>query len=254
MAIVDEIERIKTNIENAYTALEEKGATLPTERNSANLSAVIIEVPTGGGSGDEELINSYMSLVDNTLGANCTKLPDGITSLGDYAFYGRTNLAITELPKTLTYIGKQAFCNCTYLNITEVWGTQKKTTSSYVEIQSSCFFGCNHLNTIKIININNPKNLPLQLDDYCFKSCTRLEIVDLPSNTKAMSDYVFQSCTSLKTLICRATTPPTIYSTAFSGVTFDVIYVPDNSLDTYKSASNWSKFASKMKPLSEYGG
>lgn len=252
MAIVDEIERIKTNIANAYTALEEKGATLPTERNSDNLSAVIVEVPTG--SGDEELVNSYMSVIDNTLGANCTKLPDGITSLGDYAFYGRTNLAITELPKTLTYIGKQAFCNCTNLNITEVWGTQKKATSSYVEIQSSCFFGCNHLNTIKIININNPKNLPLQLDDTCFKSCTRLKTVDLPSNTKAMSDYVFQSCTSLKTLICRATTPPTIYSTAFSGVTFDVIYVPDNSLNTYKSASNWSKFANVMKPLSEYGG
>lgn len=48
MSIVSEIERIKTNIANAYTACEGKGATLPSILNSANLADCIASI-TGGG-------------------------------------------------------------------------------------------------------------------------------------------------------------------------------------------------------------
>lgn len=47
MSIVSEIERIKTNIANAYTACQGKGATLPTVLNSANLAECIASI-TGG--------------------------------------------------------------------------------------------------------------------------------------------------------------------------------------------------------------
>lgn len=257
MSVASEIERIKTNIANAYIEIENKGVITTDTKNSENLASTISAIQTGGtggGSGDEELVNSYMSLIDNTLGANCTKLPEGITSIGDYAFYSRTNLGLTKLPETITYIGRSAFNSCTNLQLNEVWGTLRLSSNSYVEIPQLCFYNCYKLSTIKIVNINNPKNLSLRLDNNCFKSCIGLTTVDLPANTYQILDYVFQSCSSLKTLICRATTPPAIYSTAFSGVTFDAIYVPDNSLSAYKSASNWSKFSGVMKPLSEYGG
>ena len=52
MSITSEIERIKTNIANAYTELENKGATIPTEKNSNNLASTITTVTGGGGSGD----------------------------------------------------------------------------------------------------------------------------------------------------------------------------------------------------------
>jgi len=42
-------------------------------------------------------------------------LPSGITSIGNYAFYGCTNLALTELPEGLTSIGRRAFYGCTSL-------------------------------------------------------------------------------------------------------------------------------------------
>lgn len=48
MSITSEIERIKTNIANAYTELENKGATIPTQKNSNNLASTITTV-TGGG-------------------------------------------------------------------------------------------------------------------------------------------------------------------------------------------------------------
>lgn len=55
MSIVTEIERIKTNIANAYTKCEEKGATMPSVLNSANLVECIGSI-TGGGSVAKQLI------------------------------------------------------------------------------------------------------------------------------------------------------------------------------------------------------
>lgn len=44
MTIATEITRIKTNIENAYTALEEKGATMPEVMNSNNLAETVSNI------------------------------------------------------------------------------------------------------------------------------------------------------------------------------------------------------------------
>ena len=55
LSITSEIERIKTNIANAYTELENKGATIPTEKNSNNLASTITTVTGGGGSIGSEL-------------------------------------------------------------------------------------------------------------------------------------------------------------------------------------------------------
>ena len=49
MTIADEIARIKTNILNAYTSCQNKGATLPETQNSANLATTIDSI-SGGSS------------------------------------------------------------------------------------------------------------------------------------------------------------------------------------------------------------
>lgn len=54
MSISSEITRISNNIAAAYTALDEKGATLPESQNSANLADTIASVPSGGGGGGTE--------------------------------------------------------------------------------------------------------------------------------------------------------------------------------------------------------
>lgn len=48
MTIASEIQRIKTNIANAYDALENKGATMPATEDSANLASTVNTVSTGG--------------------------------------------------------------------------------------------------------------------------------------------------------------------------------------------------------------
>ena len=60
MTIASEIERIKTNIANAYTALGEKGASLPEVQNSTNLADTVATVVSGGeGSGGSKLPAEY---------------------------------------------------------------------------------------------------------------------------------------------------------------------------------------------------
>ena len=50
MSIQSEINRIKNNLAAAYTAASEKGATMPSQQNSANLASTISSVSTAGGS------------------------------------------------------------------------------------------------------------------------------------------------------------------------------------------------------------
>lgn len=49
MTIASEITRINGNIAAAYTALSDKGATMPATQNSANLANTVASIPAGGG-------------------------------------------------------------------------------------------------------------------------------------------------------------------------------------------------------------
>ena len=52
MAIADTINSMKTNITNAYNAIQTKGGTVPTNKNLENLSTAINSIPAGGGIED----------------------------------------------------------------------------------------------------------------------------------------------------------------------------------------------------------
>lgn len=52
MAIADTINSMKTNITNAYNAIQTKGGIIPTNKNLENLSTAINSIPAGGGIED----------------------------------------------------------------------------------------------------------------------------------------------------------------------------------------------------------
>jgi len=94
---------------------------------------------------------------------------------------------------------------------------------------------------------------------------TALTLVDFPSTTTSIGDSSFVYCSALATVICRATTPPSLVNNAFGAgmstaaqtpiaLGTGVIYVPDASLEAYKTATNWSQYSDRIHPLSEIEG
>ena len=115
-------------------------------------------------------------------------------------------------------------------------------------LEASAFDGCSALvgelilPSIKVV------------DQYSFRNCG-LTKVDLGADATTIAAYAFQNNTAMTAFICRATTPPSLANTnAFSNTNNCPIYVPDASLEAYKTAVNWSAYADRIHPLSEIEG
>lgn len=93
----------------------------------------------------------------------------------------------------------------------------------------------------------------LTIGSGILQRCPNLKIVDFPSTVTSISEggSLFWAMKNQAIVICRATTPP-----AFGGWGYDgdpkAIYVPDKSVDAYKSSAGWSAQATKIYPLSTY--
>lgn len=141
----------------------------------------------------------------------------------------------------MTFLGGGMFQNCISLKSITLPNSIKETRSdafSYTVIK-------------KLVIPEGCTDVARQLIAYD----TVLELVDLPSTLVTLGTGINRQGSLQFRLICRATTPPT-----FDGAWWDnsnkgkptAIYVPDESIDTYKTASGWSKSAGLIHPLSEY--
>ena len=90
---------------------------------------------------------------------------------------------------------------------------------------------------------------------FAFAVKDKLTLVDVP-NVANIGANAFLWTDALKTLILRKNSVCNLEATnALTGTQFYYnrgnIYVPDNLVDSYKSATNWSTFAAVITPLSE---
>jgi hypothetical protein len=85
-----------------------------------------------------------------------------------------------------------------------------------------------------------------------FYDCVNLKDVRLQA-VETITNMAFANCTALGYIIIDNAVVPTLsHSNAFNQTNNCPIYVPDASVDAYKAAANWSTYASRIKPLSEY--
>lgn len=189
--------------------------------------------------------NDRVTKVNQYLCCGNTKLKEvnlpNVETIGTKAFQGCSGLTEISLPKC-THIGDYAFQSCA--NMTKIDVPELKSMSSYA-MQST---GITHAIFPKL-EVLGTANL---------YGCWRMHTCDLHICT-SISNTTFPYCSDLKTLILRSPTMCTIGSgNSFqntpiaSGKGF--IYVPDNLVDSYKTAANWSTYAAQIKPLSELEG
>jgi hypothetical protein len=108
--------------------------------------------------------------------------------------------------------------------------------------------GNSFTNCVNLKSIVFPDSL-WWISHSAFNGCSSLESVEFPASLTRIEGS-FLGCTSLKTIVCPASDPPgLINSGEFGSSPLEAIYVPADSVDAYKAASVWSRYAAIIKPI-----
>ena len=142
---------------------------------------------------------------------------DGVTSIGDCAFWGCSSLTSIEIPDGVTSIGESAFKDCIKLNT--IYCYKNSTADKYTDYPSiakkvylddattTAFNFNSSTGTItgysgseKVVNI--PSNIGgiyvKAIGENAFKNNTDIETVIIPEGVSSIEDFAFYKCTGLK--------------------------------------------------------
>ena len=187
-------------------------------------------------------VGSCVKAIGNGAFSGCTSLegvmlPSGLETIGDDAFnvcYAATWISI---PQTVTSIGNRAFRYCTVMGGATL-------PNGLTSLGSNAFERCSNFATINI-----PKTLTY-IPSGCFTYNHGLSMIDLHDGITSIGDSAFYHCYGLNYVICRRIIPPTIGTSVFGQCPIlNKIYVPAQSVDTYKTTSGWSEYSSKIYPI-----
>lgn len=213
---VDAIEDLTNELETYDNELTQQETTIEDIMKELENKVVVSRYDEGYADG--EAVGN--ALADSIVERTITEFTNHrITKIGSYAFARHSLLTKIDIPN-VTHIDLYGFNYCT--GLTEIV-----------------------LPSVK------------RIESQSFNSCGKLTKIDAP-----MLEYIGShsiTASKLTTLIirhsnsvCVLNNAPALGSTPIANGT-GFIYVPDDMVETYKTATNWSSYASQIKPLSELG-
>lgn len=190
----------------------------------------------GGGTLNDAAFYNCANLEEITL-------PPRLNSISAATFQNCTKLRfdLSALPKSIKYIQSYAFSDCAnvygYIDLPEL-----------VQINPFCFMNTNVEGVLNLGNITQTSQTYAGQGDF---TSSALRFAILPSTLQYIGLGTFANTPSMTALVCKATVPPAFMGGSPFSKCDAVFYVPDASVEAYKTATNWSSFASRIKGISE---
>ncbi len=190
-------------------------------------------------------------------------MPHGVESIGNGAFFYCSAFAKITIPNSVTSVGSLAFDGCSAL--TDVYYIGELAEWCGIRFDG---FTANPLYYAHNLYIDNTLVTELvipevvtQIKDYAFScydaltqatignsvtsigddafsGCSALTQVAIGNSVTSIGDWAFGNCTQLETVFCKPENPPTLGQSAFFDTNLKTIYVPRNSVQSYKNEWN----------------
>ena len=198
-------------------------------------SGSLVNYPADAGSAIFTKIQNYAASAFYNIPFTGIEIYDAVT-IGNDAFRSSNAPPVTFLrllSPNLISIGNYTFSG--YTSCTELIIEKVKT------IGSDTFFNMN-----KLKNLVLPQGFE-SVGARAFNNLTALLSADFPASTLSFGASACFNWSSCNEITVRATTPPTITTDTFGNLKSTCVFkVPASSLDTYKTATNWSTYASRI--------
>ena len=208
-------------------------------------------------------------------------IPQSVTSIGEGAFRDCIGLQNIILWDTITSIGASAFTNCDYLvsvhipsGISTIPDSCFRDCGAIIDLSTNAYnindyaFAnctslmnvtlprCTQINTYSFANCTNLRSITLDnlavISVGAFSGCTKLDSVVIGERCRTINNDAFRGCNNLTSISCLSTTPPWLGTKVFDSTNNCPIYVPAESVEAYKSATNWSNYASRIMVYHPY--
>lgn len=159
-------------------------------------------------------------------------LPDNLKTLPQKMFWLCTGLETIDIPDSVTYIQSEVFKGCSSLK-------NVKLPANLQSGGSTIFENCSSLENLVI-----PDKLVILGWRFC-SNCENLKTVTIGRGVQSVGSKVFDGSDNLEVVRLLSPTPPSIQETSFP-TSVKEYRVPANSVEAYKTATNWSTNADKI--------
>ena len=128
-------------------------------------------------------------------------IPNSVTSIGNYAFYGCSGLTNVTIPNSVTSIGESTFYGCSGLNSVTI-------PNSVTSIGNYAFYGCSGLTSVMIsdiaswcnISFSNYYSNPLSYAHHLYLNGIEVTDLTIPNSFTSIGNYAFNGCSGLNSV------------------------------------------------------
>ena len=138
---------------------------------------------------------------------------------------------------SISYLGESLTIPCHVK-----WNERKKgkegRNCQVCSVESNAFENCTILKSVDFGCVQD-------VNSNAFKNCTSLQTILFSNTITSILPLSFSGCTSINEIHIDKNKPPHIYENTFDEAIYNncIVYVPEGSVNAYKNAEIWEKFA-----------